>query len=138
MLRRLNPVTDPRTAILYIFLAFFIIELLILLWDTYQGSVSDTLLKSILEALAFAYSAPLAIILGSIFAKQPQASTPTVQFAASIALVLLWNVVVAIPIAMFNLTGNPDAAGIGPWFDDLPKKVQFLLDGVLAYYFVKT
>jgi len=126
-----------------ILLSTFIISFLIGAGSIFQVFVkskiySDSMSSMLLKLLSI-YSAPLAVIIGGIFAQRNTQirSVHTIAFWSAFILSAIWNILIVGRFLLFTLTADDTVGALTSYLNALVPPSYFLVMGGLSYFFAK-
>jgi len=127
-----------RFLLMWIFVAFLVVQLGAL-FHIRNSMWPEDFDKLILRLLAI-YSAPLGVVLGGIFTqpKTPIATPPSGLAWTALALVVLWNTLLAWRTLSFSLSTDDSANDLLRYLDQIAAASSFLVAGAIVFFFGKT
>jgi hypothetical protein len=128
--------TATRTSLATIFLAGLVIQAAIFFELVREHALSPREAWPILKTLALAYSVPLTVIIGGVFAPHdtPRGRTRPFTFWFAFAVSAVWNLFLVVPVVLYFHSENALPADVEVVLTN-SSSYNFLVAGALTYFF---
>lgn len=130
--------TKARSALLYIFIFFFLFVNLLVIIPFIKGDYGSESLLNLTKKVLVTYSVHFGVIAGGIFGQESSEKmlASVIPFRLALVMALIWNILLAWRCIAFTFVeANTTDEELGNYIDAIAPASSFLVSGALAFFF---